>query len=66
MKTVNINETAQTSKDDCQDQTGTIRHPRIKYDENGVPRGISLQEFSDRLLDGLSEVYNVDLRKIPV
>jgi len=45
---------------------GKVRHPKIRYDEHGVPQGISVQEFSDRLLDKLSEAYGTDLRKLSV
>ena len=43
-----------------------IGHPKIKYDENGVPRGISVQEFSNRLLDKLSVAYGTDFRTLQV
>ena len=32
-----------------------VGHPKIKYNENGIPKGISVQEFSDRMLDKLSK-----------
>jgi hypothetical protein len=43
-----------------------VRHPKIRYDENGVPQGISVQDFSNRLLDKLSDAYGTDLRELSV
>ena len=35
------------------------RHPRITYNENGVPEGISVQEFSNNFLDKLLVKYGL-------
>ncbi|MDR3308883.1 MAG: hypothetical protein LBS80_02905 [Tannerella sp.] len=41
-----------------------VRHPKIKYDENGIPQGSSLEEFRDKLEQSLSEAYGTDFRKV--
>jgi hypothetical protein len=43
-----------------------IGHPGIKYNEYGVPQGISVEEFSNKFLNKMSEVYGTDFRKLRV
>jgi hypothetical protein len=43
---------------------GAMQEVKIPRDENGRPIGHTLSEFSEKLLDKLSEAYGVDFRKL--
>ncbi|GHT33424.1 hypothetical protein FACS189434_07500 [Bacteroidia bacterium] len=48
------------------DSTVKLGHPRIKYNEYGIPQGISVEDFSNRFLNKMSEVYGTDFRKLRI
>ena len=37
------------------------RYPGVEYDENGMPAGMTLKEFSAKLDDKLSAYYGTDI-----
>ncbi|MDR1883685.1 MAG: hypothetical protein LBR26_13015 [Prevotella sp.] len=45
-------------------KAGRAKNIDIPLDENGLPVGHSLKEFSELLLDKLSERYGTDIRKL--
>jgi hypothetical protein len=71
MVTVDIDDTIQAGMHILDElagnpEAGKVRHPNIRYNEDGIPQGASVQDFSDRLLDKLSDAYGTDLRKLSV
>jgi hypothetical protein len=40
------------------------RYSGIEYDENGMPAGMTLEEFSAKLDDKLSAYYGTDMREL--
>jgi hypothetical protein len=62
MVTVEIDKSARALRESAENPN--VRHPKIRYDENGIPQGISWEEFRDKLEQSLSEAYGTDFRKV--
>ncbi|GAB6010662.1 hypothetical protein [Viscerimonas tarda] len=45
-------------------QANAVHEFKIPRDEHGKPIGHTLDEFSEKLLDKLSEIYGVDFRTL--